>query len=80
MTVTINPDILAKLEEKAKSENRELDVVANELLAQALEEKKPYKLEWNTWEAEVLVDVSDRKKLYEDLYDDEYMRKRGFIE
>jgi predicted transcriptional regulator len=82
MTITVDPDILAKLEEKAKTEQRDVDAVANELLRQALEAKKPYKLElqgW-TWDAELLVDVADRKKLYEDLYDDEYMRKRGFIE
>lgn len=80
MTITIDPDLLAKLEEKAKNEQRDVDAVANELLRQALE-KKPYALElkgWG-WDAELLVDVSNRNKLYEVLDDEEYMRKRGFI-
>ena len=81
MTVTIDADVLAQLEEKAKKESREVDAVVNELLRQALGEKKPYKLElkgWG-WETELLVDVADRKKLHELLDDDpEYLKKRGF--
>lgn len=81
MTVTINPDILAELEEKAKSEQRDVDAVVNELLRQALDAKKPYKLELNgwTWKGELPDDISPRK-MYDLLYDDpEYLRKRGFI-
>jgi hypothetical protein len=82
MTITVDPDLMAKLEEKAKSEQRDVDAVANELLRQVLEEKKPYKLELQGWNSdhELLIDPADRKKLQEVLDDDpEYMRKRGFI-
>lgn len=80
-TIALDDDVLAKLEEKAKSESREVDSVANDLLRQVLGTQKPYKLElkgWD-WETELLVDVADRKKLHELLDDNpEYLKKRGF--
>jgi len=74
-TITIDDDVLKKLEEKAGKESRTAEEVANELLRKSLE---PYKLDlegWK-WNSELLVDVADRQKLYEVLQDDEYMKKR----
>lgn len=78
MTITIDADVLAKLEEKAKSESRDVDAVANELLRQALEEKL-YKLELEGWPAKLRpgVDLTDRDKLYEMMDDADEMKRRG---
>lgn len=77
LTLKIGDDVLKELKERAAKEDRTVDEVASELLRKALE---PYKLEWKGWDSELLVDVADRKKLYDVLYDDEYMKKRGFRE
>lgn len=80
MTITIDADVLAQLEEKAKKESREVDAVVNELLRQALGEKKPYKLELQGWDAELRpgVDLNSRSKLYELMDDADEMKRRGF--
>lgn len=78
ITLTVNDEVMKELEERAAKERRSTEEVAKELLQKSV---TPYKLElegWN-WPSELLVDVSDRKKLYEVLYDDEYMKKRGFM-
>jgi len=76
VTITIDEDLLKQLQEKAAKESRTAEEVANELLRQSL--GKPYKLELEGWNAEILVDVADREKLYDVLDDDEYMKRRGF--
>jgi len=75
LTLKIGDDVLKELKERAAKGT--VDEVASELLRKALE---PYKLEWKGWDSELLIDVADRKKLYDVLYDDEYMKKRGFRE
>jgi len=75
-TITIDDDVLKQLEEKAGKESRTADEVANDLLRKQLEEK-PYKLELEGWKwpSELLVDITDREKLYEALDDPEYFEK-----
>jgi len=78
ITLTVDDEVMKELEERAAKESRSVEEVANELLQNSA---RPYKLElegWN-WPSELLVDVSDREKLYEVLDDDEYMKKRGFM-
>lgn len=78
--IAIEDDVLKQLEEKAAKESRTADEVANEMLRQSFEAAKPYKLELEGWNhpGELLVDVADRNKLYEVLYDEEEMKRRGF--
>ncbi len=77
-TIAIDEDALKQLEEKAAKESRTAEEVANELLRQSLGAAKPYKLELQRWNAELLVDVADRNKLYDILDDADEMKRRGF--
>ena len=80
MTITVDEDLVKPIEERAAKESRTTDEVANEMLRQSFEAAKPYKLELEGWNhpGELLVDVADRNKLYEVLYDEEEMKRRGF--
>ncbi len=76
-TITIDEDLLKQIEEKAAKESRTAEEVANELLRQSLEAKKPYKLELQGWNAELQpgVDLEDRSKLYDLMDGPEYFEK-----
>jgi hypothetical protein len=79
ITIDVDDEFMKEIEERAAKESRSAEDVAKELLQQSV---KPYKLELQGWnhQSKLLVDVSDRNKLYEVLEDDEYMKKRGFRE
>ena len=79
ITIDVDDEFMKEIEERAAKESRSAEDVAKELLQQSV---NPYKLELQGWnhQSKLLVDVSDRNKLYEVLEDDEYMKKRGFRE
>lgn len=79
ITITIEDEVLKRLEEKAAKENRSADEVANDLIRQEL--AKAYKLElegWN-WKTELQpgIDLTSRDKLYDVLDGAEEMKRRG---
>jgi len=69
-TLTIDDDLLKRLEEKAAREGRTFQDVANELLRSALDHhrpKKKLKLHLRGWKAKELpgVDLLNRDKLFD---------------
>jgi plasmid stability protein len=69
-TVRFDEDVLRRLKQKAASEDRTLQDVANELLRQILDHDQqpiPFKLRFPTWKARELpgVDICDRKSLFD---------------
>jgi plasmid stability protein len=69
-TLAIDDDLLKRIKEKAASEGRPMQDVANELLRQALIQQKtrrPLKLELRGWKAKERsgVDLFDRDKLFD---------------
>jgi len=78
-TITIDEDLLKRIEEKAAKESRTAEQIANELLRSSLNGQKPYKLELEGWNAQLRpgVDLSDRNQMYELMDGDELAKKYG---
>ena len=73
-TVRFDDDVLRRLKQKAATEDRTLQDVANELLRQGLDrDERPsdYRFRFVTWKAELLpgVDLFDRKTLFDIMED-----------
>lgn len=76
-TLVLEDSLFRQMKKKAAAEGRTLQAVANELLRRALTEpeRKPYRLNWQGWKAELQpgVDICDRDSLFDlmDKRDDE---------
>ena len=68
-TLKIDDSLLRQLKQRAAAEGRTLQDLANQLLRQALapQQRKPFSLEIEGWEADVQpgVDLLDRDKLFD---------------
>lgn len=68
-TLVLDPQLVRQLKKKAADEGRTLQAVTNDVLRRGLteNERRPYRLAWKTWDAELQpgVNILDRDSLFD---------------